>query len=199
MWPDRTCNTNSSLDRSPTPPHLLVVWSGQKCDWHHLILLFVADRSPTNTTSSCCLEWTGVWLTPPHLVVGSGKVSFLSVCRAVSKAEREESAAGERSRRKKGTAVLAGLLPEVVRKPRKQLTPEELEARRKKVSCPASSSPLSFCMNEWMVSCPASPSVHTVHACKLSQAKNYQWTLIPVKYLRSFHTTDSRLILQLPC
>ena len=156
-------------------------------------------------------------LTPPHLVVCSGKGSFLSVCRAVSKAEREESAAGERSRRKKGAVALAGLLPEVVRKPRKQLTPEELEARRKKVSCPAtssplsfcvnewtvscpvSSSPLSFCMNEWVVSCPARPSVYTVHVCKLSQAKNYQRTLIPIKYSRSFHTSDIRPILQLSC
>ena len=93
-----------------------------------------------------------MWLTPPHLVVGSGKVSFLSVCRAVSKAEREESAAGERSRRKKGTAALAGLLPEVVRKPRKQLSPEELEARRKKVSCPATSPYPFVWMNErWVV------------------------------------------------
>ena len=110
------------------------------------------DRSLANTTSSCYLEWTEVWLTQPHLVVGSGKVSFLSVCRAVSKAEREESAAGERSRRKKGTAALAGLLPEVVRKPRKQLTPEELEARRKKVSCPATSPYPFVWMNErWVV------------------------------------------------
>ena len=52
----------------------------------------------------------------------------------VAKAEKEESAAGERTLRKRGTVVLTGLLPEATRKPRKQLSPEELEARRKKVS-----------------------------------------------------------------
>ena len=38
-----------------------------------------------------------------------------------------------RALRKNKTMALATLLPEPVRKPRKKLTPEELEARKKKV------------------------------------------------------------------
>ena len=44
----------------------------------------------------------------------------------------EESESGERAMRKK-TSTLVGVLPELQRKPRKQLTPEELEERKKKV------------------------------------------------------------------
>jgi hypothetical protein len=51
----------------------------------------------------------------------------------VSKAEKKEEASKERSLRKRGTVVLTGLLPQGGRKPRKQLSPEELEERRKKV------------------------------------------------------------------
>ncbi|XP_070199132.1 chromodomain-helicase-DNA-binding protein 1-like [Littorina saxatilis] len=51
----------------------------------------------------------------------------------ISKAEKEESSSGDRSLRRRGTTVmLSGLLPETGRKPRKQLSPEELEAQRKK-------------------------------------------------------------------
>ena len=31
--------------------------------------------------------------------------------------------------------------------------------------------------------------IHTVHACRLSQAKNYQRTLIPIKYKQSLPGT----------
>ncbi|XP_076450689.1 chromodomain-helicase-DNA-binding protein 1-like [Babylonia areolata] len=50
----------------------------------------------------------------------------------LAQAEKEENSAGERTLRRKGTMLLTGLLPETGRKARIPLTPEELEARRKK-------------------------------------------------------------------
>lgn len=53
------------------------------------------------------------------------------VCLLAAKVVMEEDL-GERSLRKK-TSFLVGGLPETGRKPRKQLTPEELEERMRKV------------------------------------------------------------------
>ena len=44
----------------------------------------------------------------------------------------EQSLSSERGLRKGGKAVLPGLLPDVMRKPRKPLTPVELAARQQK-------------------------------------------------------------------
>ena len=50
------------------------------------------------------------------------------------KSKAEERLNNERTRRQAGSSSLFGSLPEPQRKARKQLTPEELEERRKKVT-----------------------------------------------------------------
>lgn len=73
---------------------------------------------------------------PKLLCAGSLVIKCLSlgIILSATKAALESCLVEGRALRKTKTTVFAQLLPEPNRKPRKKLTPDELEARNKKVS-----------------------------------------------------------------
>ena len=74
---------------------------------------------------------------PKLLRAGSLAIKCLSLgfILSATKAALESCLVEGKALRKTKTTVFAQLLPEPNRKPRKKLTPDELEARNKKVSC----------------------------------------------------------------